>query len=308
MNRYAIGFSLPAALSLLVGVATERVEAQEESDYQRSMAQWHIDREAHLKGREGWLNLAGLYWLEPGANSIGSAPDNNIVLADGSAAASVGEFLLEEGNVTFRVEPGTDVFSNGESVTELSLVHDEAGEPTLLTHRSLGWYVIGRMERKGVRVRDYNHPFLEQFPGIESFPADFQWRVEAKYIPYDEPRQLQVMTVVEGLGWDPVAPGTLEFEIRGEPMSLEAYRSQDGLFIIFADLTMGQTTYPAGRYLDADAPGPDGTTILDFNKAYNPPCAFNEFATCPLPTRRNFLQVEIEAGEKYTEGLHALGI
>ena len=190
----------------------------------------------------------------------------------------------------------------------IPLVHDEAGEPTLLSHRSFGWYAIQRMERMGVRLRDYNHPFLEVFPGIESYPADLQWRLEARFVAYDEPRQLQVMTVVEGLGWDPVAPGVLEFEIQGQPLSLEAYRSGDELFIIFADLTTGKTTYPAGRYLDADTPGPVGTVILDFNKAYNPPCVFNEFATCPLPTRRNYLQVAIEAGEKYSEGLHALGL
>ena len=308
MTRYKKELVLLVAWSLSAVFSSAGLEAQEANDYRQAMAQWHADREAQLKGPNGWLNLAGLYWLEPGVNTFGSAPDSDIVLAEGSAAARLGEFLLEEGNVTFRVEPGTEVFSNGETVTELPLVHDEAGEPTLLTHRSLGWYAIRRMERMGVRLRDYNHPFLEQFPGIESFPPDLQWRVQAKFIPYDEPRHLQVMTVVEGLGWDPVAPGTLEFEIRGEPMSLEAYRADDGLFVIFADLTMGETTYPAGRYLDAEAPGPDGTTILDFNKAYNPPCAFNEFATCPLPTRRNFLQMAIEAGEKYAKGLHALGI
>ena len=298
-----------AASSLLTTCfVAELVGAQEAAEYQRAMDQWHAEREARLKGPDGWLNLAGLYWLEPGANTFGSAPDSHIVLEEGLAAARLGAFVLEDGDVTFRAEPGAEIFSQGERVTELRLVHDEAGEPTLLTHRSLGWYAIGRMERMGVRLRNYDHPFLEEFPGIESYPADLAWRVEARFIPYDEPRQLQVMTVVEGLGWDPVAPGILEFEFDGEPMSLEAYGADDGFFMIFADLTTGKATYPAGRYLDAELPGPDGTTILDFNKAYNPPCVFNEFATCPLPTRRNYLQVPVEAGERYTEGLHALGI
>ena len=308
MNAYAPGAVFLAVSSLTVGFAIERLEAQETADYRQAMAQWHREREASLKGPDGWLNLAGLYWLDPGTNSFGSAPDNDIVLPEGRASARLGAFVLEEGNVTFQAEPEAEVFHSGEPVTRIPLVHDEAGEPTLLSHRSFGWYAIQRMERMGVRLRDYNHPFLEAFPGIESYPADLQWRVEARFHAYDEPRQLQVMTVVEGLGWDPVAPGILEFEIQGQPLSLEAYRSGDELFIIFADLTTGETTYPAGRYVDADPPGPDGTVILDFNKAYNPPCVFNEFATCPLPTRRNYLQVAIEAGEKYGEGLHALGL
>ena len=308
MNRNALGTVVLFASSLAVGLTTARVEAQDAADYQQAMAQWHSEREASLKGPDGWLNLAGLYWLGPGSNTIGSAPNNDIVLREGQAAAGLGAFLLEDGNVTFQAEPGADVFHSGEPVTRISLVHDEAGDPTLLTHRSLGWYAIQRMERMGVRLRDYDHPFLKAFPGIESFPADLQWRVEAQFTAYDEPRQLQVMTVVEGLGWNPTAPGIVEFEIQGQPLSLEAYRSGDELFIIFADLTTGKATYPAGRYLDADLPGPDGTVILDFNKAYNPPCVFNEFATCPLPTRRNYLQVAVEAGERYSEGLHALGL
>ena len=299
---------LAASSFLTTCFAAELAGAQTAAEYQQAMEQWHSEREARLKGPDGWLNLAGLYWLEPGVNTIGSAANNDIVLNEELAAARLGAFMLEDGDVTFRAEPDTEILSGGEPVTELQLVHDEAGEPTLLTHRSLGFYAIGRMERMGVRLRDYDHPFLEQFPGIESYPADLQWRVEATFVPYDEPRQLQVMTVVEGLGWDPIAPGILEFEIGGEPMSLEAYGADDGFFIIFADLTTGEATYPAGRYLNAELPGPDGTTILDFNKAYNPPCVFNEFATCPLPTRRNYLQVPVEAGEKYTKGLHALGI
>lgn len=308
MNPYTMNAVLLSAGLLLIGCTADRSEAPEASDYERSLAQWHAEREARLKGANGWLNLAGLYWLDPGINSIGSSPDNDIVLAEGSAAARLGAFILEEGAVTFQAEPGAEVFSSGEPVTQMPLIHDEAGEPTLLTHASLGWYAIQRMERMGVRLRDYDHPALESFPGIESYPADLAWRVEARFDPYPEPRELQVMTVVEGLGWDPIAPGILEFEVHGEPLSLEAYGSDDGFFVIFADRTTGDTTYPAGRYLEVDAPGPDGFTIVDLNKAYNPPCTFNEFATCPLPTRRNLLEVAVEAGEKYTEGLHAAGI
>ena len=156
------------------------------------------------------------------------------------------------------------------------------------------------MDRVGVRLRDYEHPAIATLEGIESYPADPDWRLEAKFEAYPEPRTIRVATVVEGLGWEPTVPGTLEFEAHGQSLSLEAYRSKDEFFIVFADGTTGDTTYPAGRYLAADLPGPDGSTVLDFNKAYNPPCVFSEYATCPLATPRNRLPVAVEAGEKYT--------
>ena len=302
MNRCNLGTVFLMASLMLAGAAAESAEARETSDYAQSMAQWRAEREEGLKSPDGWLNLAGLYWLDPGVTSIGSASDNDIVLAELPAPSRLGEFLWKDGNISFRAEPGAGVFSNGEPVTELSLVHDEEGEPTILTHGTLSWHAIGRMDRMGVRLRDYNHPAVTAFPGIQSYPTDFSWRVEARFEAYTEPQERVLNTVVEGLGWNPVAPGTLEFELGGEPLSLEAYAAGLGFLLIFADLTTGKTTYPAGRYLYAYAPDPDGITILDFNKAINPPCAFTDFATCPLPTQRNRLQMAIEAGEQYAKG------
>ena len=303
MKRYALGMLLLSAWFVLAGAATDAVEAPGASEYARTLAQWRAEREESLKGPDGWLNLAGLYWLDPGVTSFGSAPGNDIVLADLPAPPRLGEFLLEEGDITFRAEPGAGVFSNGEPVTELRLVHDEEGEPTILTYGTLAWHVIGRMERIGVRLRDSSYSAVTAFPGIKSYPADPSWRVQARFEAYEEPQERVLNTVVEGLGWKPIAPGTLEFEVRGEPLSLEAYAAGPGFLLIFADLTTGRTTYPAGRYLYAYAPGPDGIAILDFNKAQNPPCAFTDFATCPLPTRRNRLPVAIEAGEQYAKGM-----
>ena len=270
------------------------------ADHARPLAEWRTERVAKLKAADGWLNLAGLYWLSEGVNSLGTAAANDVVLPEASAPSKLGEFLVEDGAVTFRAEPGAEVLYKGEPVEEIRVADDQEDEPTLLTHGSLAWTVIRRMERLGVRLRDYDHPALNAFQGIESYPADLAWRVEARFKAYPEPRQIRVATVVEGLGWEPAVPGTLEFEVGGEQFSLETYESGDELFIVFADATTGDTTYPAGRYLDAALPGPGGTTILDFNKAYNPPCVFSEFATCPLATPRNRLAVAVEAGEKYT--------
>ena len=261
---------------------------------------WLPEREEELKGPDGWLNLAGLYWLEPGATRMGSAPDNDIVLSDLPGAPYLGAFVWENGIVEFRADPAAEVVSNGECVTQLRLIHDEEGEPTALTHGSLSWHAIGRLDRIGVRMRDLNHPAVRAFPGIPAYPTDPAWRVEARFEPYAQPEERVLSTVVEGLGWKPTAPGTLEFEIGGEPLSLEAYAAGPGFLLIFADLTTGKTTYPAGRYLYAFAPRrAGGSVMLDFNKAINPPCAFTDFATCPLPQRRNRLPIAIEAGEKY---------
>lgn len=294
-NRIVRSASAIAAIFALT--ATAQVSAQD--SYEHELAEWRGQRVATLKGPDGWLNLAGLYWLEEGPNSFGASADNDLVAPAGSAP-KLGEFLVDNGTVTFRTEPGVDVFLGESPVTETLLVDDQEKEATLLTAGSLAWTVIRRMDRLGVRLRDYDHPAVTSFAGIETYAADLDWRIEARFEPYAEPRKIRVATVVEGLGWEPTVPGTLEFEARGQSLSLEAYRSDDGFLIVFADGTTGNTTYPAGRYLAANLPSDDGTTILDFNKAYNPPCVFSEFATCPLATPRNRLPVAIEAGEKYT--------
>jgi len=305
LTRYSLGTLLFSAWLLTAGAAAGPAESSGASDYPRSIAEWRAEREEELKGPDGWLNLAGLYWLEPGATRMGAAPDNDIVLADLPAAPNLGAFVWENGIVEFRADPGAEVFSNGERVTQLRLVHDEEGDPTILTHGSLSWHAIGRLDRMGVRLRDLNHPAVSAFSGIPAYPTDPAWRVEARFEPYAQPEERILNTVVEGLGWKPTAPGILSFELGGEPLSLEAYAAGPGFLLIFADLTTGKTTYPAGRYLYAFAPRrADGTVTLDFNKAINPPCAFTDFATCPLPQRRNRLPVALEAGEQYARAKH----
>ena len=299
MKRNSLSTLIFSALLVLGVASTQASESLGTSEYVESVAQWRVEREEELKGPDGWLNLAGLYWLGEGSNSMGSSPENDIVLAELPAAPRLGEFLVDGEDVVFRAEPGAEVFSDGEPVAQLRLVHDEAGRPTVLTHGALAWHAIHRMGQMGVRLRDLNHPAVSAFPGIKSYPTDAAWRVAARFKAYEQPQERILSTVVEGLGWNPVAPGTLEFEIGGEPLSLEAYAAGPGFLLIFADLTTGRTTYPAGRYLYAFGPGPGGAMIVDFNKAINPPCAFTDFATCPLPQQRNRLKIAIEAGEQY---------
>ena len=292
---------IPALLAAAVLLAQPAPsEESEAARYESALADWRAERVVSLKGPDGWLNLAGLYWLKEGMNNFGAAAGNDLVVPVGSAPATLGSFLVEDGAVTFRAAPEAEVLHGETPVTEMLLADDQEKEATLLTAGSLAWTVIRRMDRLGVRLRDYDHAAVASFAGIESYAADLDWRIEARFEPYPEPRTVRVPTVVEGLGWEPTVPGTLEFEVREKPLSLEAYRSDDGFLIVFADGTTGDTTYPAGRYVKADLPGPDGITVLDFNKAYNPPCVFSEYATCPLATPRNRLPVAVEAGEKHT--------
>jgi hypothetical protein len=276
--------------------------------YAQEIAAWREQREARLKSPGGWLNLAGLYWLAPGANSIGAGPANDIVVPVDRAAARIGTFFLDGGRVTFTRDVDADVRHGGEPIESMTLEPDDPGPETVLTHEDLAFFVIDRRGSVGVRLRDYRHPAVDTFPGIPAYPTSLEWRVEARFVPYAEPRQIIVDTVVEGLDWDPVAPGILEFDIAGQTLTLETFGSGPSFFVLFADQTSGTETYPAGRYLSVDAAADGEITVIDFNRAYNPPCAFNEFATCPLPPRQNFLPVAIEAGEKYTDALHAASL
>ena len=284
------------------GLSAAEDDRPDASDYARSIANWQEQREAGLKSADGWLNLIGLVWLQAGTTSIGSSSESDIELTEELAPSRLGEFLLEDEQVWFETEPGVEVDSDDGPVTRIHMLDDQADTPTRLTYGRLVWRVIRRMDRFGVRLRDYAHPAVSAFAGPEFYPVDPAWRVEARFNAYAEPRRPLLTTVVEELGWNPVAPGTLEFELASESLSLEVYDLDDRFFLIFSDLTRARDTYPAGRYLYAEKPNADGVTILDFNKATSPPCAYTDFATCPLPTRENRLSLAIEAGEKYAKG------
>lgn len=273
--------------------------------YARELQEWRQARLDSLKGPDGYLNLAGLFWLDSESSTIGSAAGNDILLPE-KAAPRVGQLEVTATGVIFTAEPGADVRYEGIPVRSVLVSDDTTGEPVVLTHGSLAWAVIRREDRFAVRLRDYEHPAIASFPPIEYFPIDLGLRVPAKLKRFAEPKILSVDTVIEGLGWQPQSPGVVEFEIDGQRLQLETYQAGDELFFVFGDRTSGRATYPAGRFLYADMPADGGTTILDFNRAYNPPCAFNDFATCPVASPQNRLPVPIEAGEKYDPQVHAV--
>ena len=273
--------------------------------YLKSVEEWRDGRLERLRGKTGYLNLVGLYWLQDGVNRAGSAPDNDVVLPAGMPA-HLGGFELVDGEVTMTVAEGVDVRADGEPVKTIAMGNDTAKNEVLLTTGGFAWFVVEREGRYGVRLRNYDLPGVADFPPIDHYPVDSAYRLNARFRPYDEPRIVTVATVIDGVDYLPECPGVIEFEIAGETQQLEVYKSDDGtqFFIIFADATTGGDTYPAGRFVYTDWPDEHGITVLDLNKAYNPPCAFNDFATCPIASPRNRLKVAIRAGEKYDPSMH----
>ena len=294
-------------LLMLVTACGPAVPAFDLEAYEAEIEQWRGERVASLSAPAGYLNQVGLFWIGEGSWSIGSAKGSDILLP-ASAAASVGELRVSGEDVRLLVEDGVDVQHDGLPVRELAMPPDVVGELVMVQHGSIAWNVIERGGKLAVRVRDFEHPWLASFGPIPYYEIDPGLRVEAVLHPYDEPREIVVNTVIEGFQQFPVAPGTATFVIDGVEYELEPQLSGDKLFFVFGDQTNRDETYGAGRYLYADMPGDDGTFILDFNKAKSPPCAFNDFSTCPVASPRNRLPIRIEAGEKYDEALHFTGL
>ncbi len=262
--------------------------------------EWRIEQ---LKDPTGYLNQIGLFWLQPGTYSFGSA-DSNDVIFGGGAAAQIGVFTVGPDGVSMQVFPGIDVRSGGELVQDIAIAADTTGDGVMVTHGALAWTVVEREGRYAVRLRDFEHPFVDTFGPLPYFDIDPSLRVQASLRRYPEPRIANVGTVIEGLGYHPQSPGIVEFEIDGQSYELEAYTSGERLFYVFGDQTNRDATYGAGRFLYSTTPGEGGQTILDFNKSYSPPCAFNDFSTCPVASPRNRLAIRVEAGEKFDSVFH----
>ncbi len=267
-------------------------------DYEASIQTWRQNRENRLKADDGWLTVAGLYWLKEGANAMGTDPASAIVLPAGSAPSKVGVITYTNGAATFMANPGAPVTSDGKPVTEMRLRDDTAETTDVLSIADLRFLVIARDGRHAVRLRDLNSPMRVEFTGLSWYPINPSWKVEAAFVPYDPPRTLRVPNIIGYVEEQP-CPGYAVWKQRDQELRLEPVLSEDGkeLFFIFKDATSGKETYPAGRFLYAAMPV-DGKVVLDFNKAYTPPCAFTPHATCPLPPEGNRVSAKIEAGER----------
>ena len=268
-----------------------------DSTYVQEVERWHKARIARLTAPDGWLSLVGLEWLKPGANHIGSAADNDIVLAKASAHLGTVAWA-EDGTLSISLDKDSGATIDGDKKTDVVLLDDSHAMPTVVAFGSVNFIGVDRDGRKGLRVRDSEAETRVQFAGIERFPIVPAWRIVADWQPLDPPFQLATGTVIGTIENYP-APGRAVFEREGQRFELYPVIEVPGdtqLFLIFADATSGKETYGAARFLYADMPR-DGKIVLDFNKAYNPPCAFTPYATCPLAPPENRLALRVAAGE-----------
>ncbi|MCK4894736.1 MAG: DUF1684 domain-containing protein [Calditrichia bacterium] len=271
--------------------------------YLQEVDDWHARRLASLTKPDSWLSLAGLFWLKEGENSFGGSDLNRIKFPPDKAPAEMGQFFHREGVVSVQVKNGISVFHDGKIVKTMTMVNDSEGTPTILKYGSLSWYIIKRSEKLGIRLKDSENRQLKNFSGIDRFPVNPKWKIIAKFEEYETPRTIEIPNILGTVSDDP-SPGKLIFEFDGQSYSLDPIADPDDKrwFIIFSDQTSGEETYGAGRFLYIDAPVEDGTAIIDFNKAYNPPCVFTPYATCQLPPEQNHLALHVTAGEKNYHG------
>ena len=268
-----------------------------QSSFLQDQLKWRQEREQALKAEDGWLTVSGLFWLKEGVNTFGTGKDQSIVLPKGSAPESVGTLELAHGVVTLKVAEGVTVRQHKEEISELKMEFADDSPPPPFMVGSLNLSVIKRGERYGLRVRDKNSKARRDFTGLDWFAANPSYRVVADFNAYPEPKEILIVSVL-GDQLKLKTPGTLSFVLLGKRYEVRpVIEDEKKLFIIFRDLTAGKTTYGAGRYLYAELPK-DGKVVLDFNRAENPPCAFTDFATCPLPPKENRLPLAIPAGEK----------
>jgi hypothetical protein len=255
---------------------------------QASVLQWREQRFSSLTSDTGWLTLAGLFWLREGRNSFGSSSGNDLVLNTPALANTAGVFELAGRTVRFFAQSAGGVTLAGAPAgTVVVLKTDASGDPTILASGTLRFFVIERGGKFAVRVRDLNNARRREFRGLQYFPISSSWVVTARFVPYPAGRRIKIINIL-GMEEEDVSPGAVVFTKDGREWRLDTVQEGPGeqeLFIMFADGTSAQETYGGGRFLYIPLPS-GNTALLDFNKAFNPPCALNDFATCPLPPPR----------------------
>jgi len=275
------------------------------SEYQQQIQQWQQHRLKNLTAPQGWLSLIGLEWLKAGDNRVGSAADNDIVLKAGPAHLGV-VTLGKDGALHIKLTADSGATIDGKPVQESALIDDQhagEGDPTLVSFGTANFYAIDRDGRKGLRVKDSNAETRTHFLGLDYFPIDPSWRIEADWVPFDPPHELEIGSVLGTVNKEKV-PGKAVFTRDGHTYELYPIQEDpNSLFFVMADKTSGHETYGAARFLSAAMPK-NGKVLLDFNQATNPPCAFTAYATCPLAPPENRLALRVTAGEKSYRGGH----
>lgn len=297
MNRIFLIFIISCSFLLISCNSNELGPQPLPDNYEQLHQEWLNYRISVLTDTTGWLRLQNLIWFEEGENSFGSGDDQDIRFPEGSIADNAGSFILENGNVTMVVNDDVEIRHEGKSVDRLQMVGEGVEERIHATHGALTWFIDSRGDQRGVKIFSMDTPKADQFDGFPSYPLQQEWHHKARFIPHQKETTIEIVNVL-GEVIDRPSPGSVEFLIDGELYSIDAFGSSSGLFLMFSDATSKTETYQAGRYMLVDPPGDDGYITLDFNKAYNPPCAYNPYTTCQLPPSQNRLDVSIPAGEK----------
>lgn len=264
--------------------------------YEKEILKFRSERETRLREYDrSWLALAGLFWLEEGNNSFGSDPSNDIQLENTAVPANAGVFQYKNDTVLLKVNEGVEISCNGLEARFKALHTDIEETPDFLELGSILMVAIKRGKNCLIRVWDRDNPGRKNFTGLKHFPINPDYRIPARFVPYDPPRILKIRDVI-GEEYEVEFPGFATFTLGGKECRLEAEKTDNGLFFNFYDPTNGNGSYPGGRFLVTDPPK-DRELVIDFNMAYNPPCAYTDYATCPLPPSQNRLPVRIPVGE-----------
>ena len=296
MKRY-----LPLAISFLIYTTSF---CQSTNAYEQSVNDWHKFRIEQLKKPNGWLNLEGLFWLHKGKNSFGQAEGSDCRYASPSKAnvyfpSHLGDFIYEGDSVVWLSNEKDAVKVNDQIIAPKgrALVYKDKAAVIKSDYKQFSWNIIKREDKMGVRFRNLKAKDLLTFKDVDRFQIDSQWRLKAVLV---QPVQdFLMITNVLGQTTPTKNAGKLVFTVQNQQYTLDVIdEGGKQLFIVFADQTSGKTTYGAGRFIDINKPDANGNTVIDFNLAYNPPCAFTPFATCPLPPVQNRLPFEIPVGEK----------
>ncbi len=281
---------------LLAGCASDTIPPEV---HEADVEAWRAWRLADVTSEDSWLTLIDYHWMGALPVTVGSAEQASITLPRGPGLVGVFTEAPATDTLLFEAATGVAVTADGRTLTEPVPVFNPDGSAAIFRFEDMSWLVRNFQDRLAVRVRDNRAPLRTGFPGLENYPVNHEWRLHARYEPYDPPKKFPVAIFTGGDDLEE-SPGRVIFEAAGTEYSLDVTdTSETGYFVIFADDTNGNGSYPAGRYVWFDKPeGADaGPVVLDFNKAYNPPCAFTEYATCPLPPPSHRIEAEVDAGE-----------
>ena len=296
-----LALALAALLSACAAAPSSDADFEKtlaQTDWKDSLAAWRERAEKSLRSDNGWLTLAGRYVMKPGVNTFGTGPANDIVFPKGLGPERIGTITIAEGKVTMKLADGVTMAKDGVAFTE-RVMGTALDNRDWVTMGRATMHVIAREDRFVLRLADNESEVRRNFVGRVWYEPNASYRVQATFVPYPPGRKVTIVNVLDEASDEP-SPGYVEFALDGKTHRLDAVGDDEGLFFVLRDATAGDSTYGSGRFLHVQKrPEPGKPFVLDLNRVYNPPCAFSEYTTCPLPPEQNILKVRIEAGETY---------